>query len=109
MNEDPLDFITRTLKKREEKRHKKEHHHRERSHSHRKEDKSSKSTPSIEELRAKRLARERNERARVKSIFMDNADEGGNDDELDERKRGYNSQYNRSETFKAKESSQRRY
>lgn len=60
----------------------------------------------MEELRAKRLERERNEQTRVKSLFLGhNPIQQAEQDqfEADERNRGYNSQFNRDETSKAKE------
>jgi len=105
-----LDYITRTLKKRDEKKHSRREHKsssssssdkkkKKHSHSH-----SKSSTTSIEELRAKRLERERNEQSRLKSLYLHDS-EGMEEEkvELDDRKRGYNSQFNREETSKAQD------
>ncbi|CAO0796811.1 unnamed protein product [Mucor circinelloides] len=110
INDDPLDYITRTLKKRDEKKHSRREHKsssssssdkkkKKHSHSH-----SKSSTTSIEELRAKRLERERNEQSRLKSLYLHDS-EGMEEEkvELDDRKRGYNSQFNREETSKAQD------
>jgi hypothetical protein len=122
INEDPLDYITKTLKSREEKRHNKDHkhhssssgskrdrhssRHREHKDKERKDKPLKNSTPTVEELRAKRLERERNEKTRVKALFLGhNPVQQAEEDqfEMDERNRGYNSQFNREDTFKAKE------
>ena len=58
----------------------------------------------IDELRAKRLERERAEQARLKSLFLDDQQEP---DVLDDRKRSYNSQFNRDETFEANQKNKR--
>jgi hypothetical protein len=121
INEDPLEYITKSLKNREEKRHKRDHKHRSSSsyssskkdrHSssssrHREhKDKDKSSAPTIQELREKRLERERNEQMRVKALFLGhNPIQQAEEDrsEMDERNRGYNSQFNRDDTLKAKE------
>lgn len=112
INDDPLEYITKTLTKRDEKKrskrehtssdknHKKHRHGHSRSHS----KSSEQSTTSIEELRAKRLERERNEQSRLKSLYLHDGEEAEQEKvELDDRKRGYNSQFNREETSKAQD------
>jgi hypothetical protein len=96
--EDPLDMITSHLKKRERKdeRHRyKQDSRRHKEDKYQKEKKKSSSSPSIEELRAKRLERERNEKTRVKQLYLGpNMEEEEEEQvQLDDRKRGYNSQF----------------
>ncbi|KAI8094974.1 uncharacterized protein B0P05DRAFT_524149 [Gilbertella persicaria] len=87
--EDPLEYITKSLKKKKHKKESKHHRHKEKEHK-----------SSIEELRAKRLEREKAEQARAKSLFL-----GHNpiEEEMDDRTRAYNSQFNRIETLQAKQ------
>lgn len=107
--DDPLDIITSHKKKKEKKKYE-----RDRKYHKEVNEKKSKSTlSSIEELRAKRLERERNEKLRVKQLYLgpnmiEEADVK-EEEELDDRKRGYNSQFNREETSEAKNKKRRRY
>ncbi|GAN02606.1 leukocyte receptor cluster (LRC) member 1 [Mucor ambiguus] len=114
INDDPLDYITKTLSKRDEKRRSKREHKpscsssdkkkKRHSHSHNHSKSSEKSTTSIEELRAKRLERERSEQSRLKSLYLHDGEDAQEEKlELDDRKRGYNSQFNREETSKAQD------
>lgn len=110
INDDPLDYITKTLSKRDDKKRSSKREHKSSSpssdkknkkHSH-KHSRSEKSTTSIEDLRAKRLERERHEQSRLKSLYLhDGEDVQEEKVEMDDRKRGYNSQFNREETSKA--------
>lgn len=59
---------------------------------------SSSSSSSIEALRAKRLERENNEKFRLKQLYLDPEQDT---ECVDERKRNYNSQFNRQETEQA--------
>lgn len=112
ISNDPLDYITNTLKKRDEKKHSKREHKlsstpdkKKKKHSHSSSHSRSKESPSssIEELRAKRLERERNEQSRLKSLYLHDDEAEDEKVELDDRKRGYNSQFNRDETSKAQD------
>ncbi|KAI8085007.1 uncharacterized protein BX664DRAFT_338317 [Halteromyces radiatus] len=117
LSDDPLETIKSHLDKKETSHH----HHQKKDRSSnkrkldehdrsrkRKSDKKRKSTssPSIEELRAQRLEREKMERIRVKSVIYG--------DDLattfqDPRKQQYNSQYNRHETDQAQQAKRRHY
>ncbi|KAK4514677.1 cyclin-dependent protein kinase [Mucor velutinosus] len=108
INDDPLDYITKTLSKRDEKKRSRREHRSSSSHSgnskkkHSQSKSSGKSTTSIEELRAKRLERERNEQSRLRSLYLHDGEDAEEEKvELDDRKRGYNSQFNREATLKA--------
>ncbi|KAI9470955.1 MAG: hypothetical protein EXX96DRAFT_654009 [Benjaminiella poitrasii] len=113
LNDDPLHYISKTLKKREEKKRRKEYksrhehksrHERDRKRKEVKKEAEKKSgSLTIEELRARRLERERNEKARLQSIYMGHDSNEQDEVELDDRKRTYNSQFNREETLKAKQ------
>ncbi|KAL9548981.1 hypothetical protein MBANPS3_005434 [Mucor bainieri] len=116
INDDPLDYITKTLSKRDEKKHSRREHRSsssssdtkkkktKHSHRHDRSKSSDKSTISIEELRAKRLERERNEQSRLKSLYLHDGEDAEEEKvELDDRKRGYNSQFNREETSQAQD------
>ncbi|KAI8329580.1 hypothetical protein BD560DRAFT_416673 [Blakeslea trispora] len=95
--EDPLEYISKSLEK---KHHKKKLERKPKD----------KKTSSIEELRAKRMERERAEQARARSLFLGhNPIEQQEQDALDDRKRAYNSQFNRDETFEAKQKNKRSY
>ena len=97
--DDPLDIITKKLDKKKDS-----------SHSNRKEKKKSSSSTSsttIEKLRLKRLEREKSEKIRVKQLYLGPNEELQEQEETDDRKRGYNSQFNRLETVEAKK--RRRY
>ncbi|CAO3654994.1 unnamed protein product [Mucor hiemalis] len=107
--DDPLDIITSHKKKKEKKKYERDRKY----HKQVNEKKSKSTSSSIEELRAKRLERERNEKLRVKQLYLgpnmiEEAD-AKEEEELDDRKRGYNSQFNREETSEAKNKKRRRY
>ncbi|OBZ82488.1 Leukocyte receptor cluster member 1 [Choanephora cucurbitarum] len=93
--EDPLEYISKSQKK----KHKEDRKKRSEGKSKEKE-----KTLTMDELRAKRLERERAEQARLKSLFLDDQQEP---DVLDDRKRSYNSQFNRDETFEANQKNKR--
>lgn len=59
---------------------------------------------SIEELRAKRIEREKHERQRTKELYL-----GSTKEDLVEEPTGYNSQYNKKETLLAKQAKKRFY
>ncbi|KAI8647273.1 hypothetical protein BD408DRAFT_408899 [Parasitella parasitica] len=105
INDDPLDYITTTLEKRQEKKHGKKYKStsdkNKKKHSHGKS--SEKPSTSIEELRAKRLEREKNEQFRLRSLYLHDDQAPKETVEMDDRKRGYNSQFNRDETLKAQD------
>ncbi|KAI7903451.1 uncharacterized protein BX663DRAFT_551184 [Cokeromyces recurvatus] len=98
INDDPLHYITKTLKEREEKKNKREHKHRhDKKRKDKKDVRKESDSPTIEELRARRLERERNEKARLQSLYLED------EVETDDRKRSYNSQFNPEDTLKAKQ------
>lgn len=111
ISNDPLDYITRTLKKNEKKKQSKREHKsssdkKKKKHGH---DKSNeKSAISIEELRAKRLEREKSDQARLRSLYLNDQGREEEEVELDDKKRSYNSQFNREETSKAQERRKKR-
>lgn len=112
--DDPLDLINSHKKKKEKKKYERDRkYYKEVKEKKSKSKSSSSSSSSIEELRAKRLERERNEKLRVKRLYLEpNMTEEidkGEEEELDDRKRGYNSQFNREETSEAKSKRNRRY
>lgn len=112
--DDPLDLINSHKKKKEKKKYERERkYYKEVKEKKSKSKSSSSASSSMEELRAKRLERERNEKLRVKRLYLgpnmtEEMDKEG-EEELDDRKRGYNSQFNREETSEAKSKKKRRY
>lgn len=89
-----MDLIKTRLKAREKREHKLERNYRPEKTT----ASSSSSSSSIEALRAKRLEREKNEKSRLKMLYLDPDQDT---ESLDERKRGYNSQFNRDATEQA--------
>ncbi|KAI9261366.1 leukocyte receptor cluster member 1 [Helicostylum pulchrum] len=97
--EDPLELIKTQLQEREKRERKLERKFRPKKPSPSPKSKSkSSSSPSIEALRAKRLERENNEKFRLKQLYLDPEQDT---ECVDERKRSYNSQFNRQETEQA--------
>ncbi|KAG1450816.1 hypothetical protein G6F56_008244 [Rhizopus delemar] len=92
LKEDPLQYIEHKLGKEEKRKEKIEKKH-----------KKIKSN-SIEELRAKRIEREKHERQRTKELYL-----GSTKEDLVEEPTGYNSQYNKKETLLAKQAKKRFY
>ncbi|CEP09225.1 hypothetical protein [Parasitella parasitica] len=109
ISDDPLDYITKTLDKRQAKKHSKKEHtsaldkRKKKKHSHHGKSSEKSSSLSIEELRAKRLERERGEQSRLRSLYLHEDQAPEEAVEMDDRKRGYNSQFNRDETLKAQD------
>ncbi|KAG2231890.1 hypothetical protein BDF21DRAFT_428731 [Thamnidium elegans] len=99
LQEDPLDLIKTQLKAREKQERKSERKYRSEKITAPSSSSSSSTSPSsIEALRAKRLEREKNEKFRLKQLYLDSDQDT---ESLDERKRSYNSQFNRDETEQA--------
>ncbi|KAI8988228.1 hypothetical protein BDF20DRAFT_854572 [Mycotypha africana] len=106
-DDDPLHFIKKKLQqKNSNDRRDKKKSHRERHENDKSNNNCSNSSPTMEELRAKRYARERKEKARLQNLYLDHKED--QEDVIDERKRGYNSQFNREETELANSKRRRR-
>ncbi|XP_069056822.1 leukocyte receptor cluster member 1 [Pleurodeles waltl] len=96
---DPLHEMEKYLKKKTgEKKHKKDSKdHGKEKHERAKEKKAGSAKPSVEQLRQERLRREQSERARAETLLSGSRKEKLSvpaEQELDDRKRRYNSQFN---------------
>ncbi|KAI9244656.1 hypothetical protein BY458DRAFT_591372 [Sporodiniella umbellata] len=98
LRDDPLKYIEHKLGTEKKKKKKPKKLDDEKS------SKKSQNGPTMEELRARRIEREKKERQRTKELYLGPAEDNSNDEPA-----GYNSQYNRKETLLAKQNKRRRY
>ncbi|KAM4650558.1 leukocyte receptor cluster member 1 [Discoglossus pictus] len=93
---DPLHEMEKYLQKKtgEKKKHKQDKEHKKERHKEGRKQESRSQKPSIEQLRNERLKREAAERARAKALLSGKKDIPAAEQEMDDRKRRYNSQFN---------------